>query len=54
MKMKKPEKHKTTHFIFGVDVKDKDIVDVPQHLVSLFKAEGFEEVKEKINGRKKK
>ncbi|WP_457641455.1 hypothetical protein [Persephonella sp.] len=54
MKMKKPEKHKSTHWIFGIDVLGKDIVDVPDHLVSLFIAEGFKEVKEKKNGKKKK
>ena len=44
--MKKPKEHKTTHWLFGINVKDKDVVEVPEHLVSLFKAEGFEKIKE--------
>ncbi|ADO44948.1 hypothetical protein Hydth_0548 [Hydrogenobacter thermophilus TK-6] len=41
VKMKKPEKHEATHWIFGVDVLGKDIIEVPEYLVSLFEEEGF-------------
>ena len=52
VKMKKPEKLKTAHWIFGVNVLGKDEVEVPEHLVAEFKKLGFEEIKKR--GRKPK
>lgn len=54
MRMKKPEKHAMSHWIYGIDVKDKEIVEVPEHLVSLFKEEGFEVVEEEERPKKGK
>lgn len=39
--MVKPKSLKTTHWIFGINVQGSDIVCVPKHLISEFKALGF-------------
>jgi hypothetical protein len=42
--MKKPENLKTAHFVCGINVLNKDVVNIPEHLVNIFKNLGFKEV----------
>ncbi len=54
MKMRKPKgKFQTAHLLYGVDIRGKEVVDVPEHLVSLFKAQGFNQVVEDDEGKEK-
>ncbi len=54
MKMRKPKgKFQTAHLLYGVDIRGKEVVDVPEHLVSLFKAQGFKEVVGDDEGKEK-
>lgn len=39
-------KKDTVHWLYGIDVKDKDIVEIPDNLLSLFLQEGYKEYKE--------
>ena len=42
IKMVKPKKLASAHWIFGINVKNKEVVDIPKHLVSEFRKLGFE------------
>ncbi len=54
MRMRKPKgKFETAHLLYGVDIRDKEVVEVPEHLVSLFKAQGFKEVVKDDEGQEK-
>jgi hypothetical protein len=52
MFMRKP-KDCTVHWIAGINVLDKEIVDVPEHFVKVFEKYGFKRIG-KVTGKPKK
>ena len=47
VKLRTPKKLKTATFVFGLNVQGKDIIEVPEDRVALFKQLGYKEIKEK-------
>lgn len=47
VKLKIPKKLKTAYLILGVNVQGKDVIEVSQERISLFKELGFKEIKDK-------
>jgi len=43
--MIKPKNLSTAHYIYGINVNGKEVIEVPEHLVGEFKKLGFKEVK---------